>query len=134
MLALPFQFEAGIQRVAVNPNDGQIYTTGLTGWDDGVASSYGVLSRVRYKAVKVTLVTGVKMVKGGIQLDFNRELDEFANSDLTKFSVTQHNYRLIQQLRSDHHQCEILPRAEKTVSQVKNNYRERTSVTNHQNT
>ena len=33
--ALPFQFEAGTQRVRVNPADGQIYLTGLTGWDDG---------------------------------------------------------------------------------------------------
>lgn len=103
MLALPFQFEAGIQRVAVNPVDKQVYTTGLTGWDDGVASQYGVLSRVRYKGGEGHMVTGVKTVKGGIQLDFNTVLDEAACKDVLKYQLTQHNYKWTFNYGSDHY-------------------------------
>ncbi|MBX3238928.1 MAG: c-type cytochrome [Chitinophagaceae bacterium] len=103
MLALPFQFEAGIQRVAVSPADKQVYTTGLTGWDDGVASQYGVLSRVRYKGGTGHLVTGIRVVKEGVQLDFNCELDTALNSDTGKYFVTQHNYKWTSSYGSDHY-------------------------------
>ncbi|MFH5886470.1 hypothetical protein ACG2F4_19375, partial [Halalkalibaculum sp. DA3122] len=39
--ALPFQFESGTQRAAINPADGQYYLAGLTGWDDAFAQKYG---------------------------------------------------------------------------------------------
>ncbi len=93
MLALPFQFEAGVQRVAVNPADGQIYTTGLTGWDDGVATKYGVLSRLRYKGGEGHLVTGVQVVKGGIRLQFNCKLDDEAVKNVSLYNIIQYNYK-----------------------------------------
>lgn len=93
MIALPFQFEAGVQRVAVNPADGQIYTTGLTGWDDGVATKYGVLSRVRYKGGEGHLITGVQVVKEGIQLKFNCSLDEATVKDTSRYNIIQYNYK-----------------------------------------
>ncbi|MFT3704559.1 MAG: c-type cytochrome [Agriterribacter sp.] len=93
ILALPFQFEAGVQRVAVNPVDKNIYTTGLTGWDDGVATKYGVLSRVRYKGGDGHLMTGVETVKGGIQMHFNCALDKDAVKDLSHYNIIQYNYK-----------------------------------------
>ncbi len=103
MLALPFQFDAGIQRVAVNPADKQLYTTGLTGWDDGVASQYGVLARVRYKGGEGHMITGVSVVKDGIQLNCNFEPAAAAYTDLSKYRVTRYNYKWTSRYGSDHY-------------------------------
>jgi len=32
IVALPFQFDAGLMRARVNPADGQVYAVGLSGW------------------------------------------------------------------------------------------------------
>ncbi len=103
MLALPFQFDAGIQRVAVSPVDKQVYTTGLTGWDDGVASQYGVLARVRYTGGEGHMVTGAGVVKGGIRLAFNCELDVSLNTDITRYRINRYNYKWTSTYGSDHY-------------------------------
>ncbi len=116
MVALPFQFDAGIQRVAVNPFDQNIYTTGLTGWDDGVASKYGTLARVRYTGKEGALVTGVKTIKGGIQVDFNCELDDTANTDTARYHITQYNYRWTRAYGSDHYSVRTGEKGSDTLS------------------
>lgn len=116
MVALPFQFDAGIQRVAVNPVDKQIYTTGLTGWDDGIASGYGTLARVRYTGKDGELVTGVQTVKGGIQLTFNCELDVSTLHDTSKYRVTQYNYKWTKAYGSDHYSIRTGEKGEDTLS------------------
>ena len=93
MVALPFQMDAGIQRAAFNPLDKQLYTTGLTGWDDGVATKYGVLSRIRATGSKGHIILDAKVVKGGIELKFNFDLDKEDFKNIANYSIDQWNYK-----------------------------------------
>ena len=103
MVALPFQLDAGIQRVAVNPLDKQIYTTGLTGWDDGVSTRYGVLSRVRYTGGKGHLLTNAVVKKGGIELTFNFPLNAEEAKNLTNYILSGWNYKWTSRYGSAHY-------------------------------
>jgi hypothetical protein len=93
MVALPFQMDAGIQRAAFNPVDKQLYTTGLTGWDDGVATKYGVLSRIRATGTKGHIILDAKVVKGGIELKFNFDLDKEDFKNISNYLIDQWNYK-----------------------------------------
>ncbi|MBU1821371.1 MAG: hypothetical protein KKG00_07650 [Bacteroidetes bacterium] len=103
MVALPFQLDAGIQRVTVNPVDRQIYTTGLTGWDDGVSTRYGVLSRVRYTGGKGHLLTNAVVKKGGIELTFNFPLNAEEAKNLTNYALSGWNYKWTSRYGSAHY-------------------------------
>ena len=91
MIALPFQFDAGIQRAAVNPVDKQVYVTGLTGWDDGVARSYGTLARIRYKGGAGHFIDDINVLHGAISVRFNFKVkvEEIRPDD---FDISMWNY------------------------------------------
>ena len=86
--ALPFQFDAGTQRVRVNPADGQIYLTGLTGWDDGFATRYAHLDRIRYRGGEGQYVTETHVKPDGIEFTFNFPVDAAAASDTSRYDVS----------------------------------------------
>ena len=48
IVALPFQFDAGLMRIKLNPADGQVYATGLSGWQGPPEGKDGCLQRLRY--------------------------------------------------------------------------------------
>ncbi len=102
MIALPFQFDAGIQRAAVNPVDKQVYVTGLTGWDDGVARSYGTLARIRYKGGSGHLIDDIDVLNGAISVRFNFKVnvDEI---DAEDFDISMWNYRWTSTYGSAHY-------------------------------
>ena len=100
-VALPFQFDAGTQRASVNPADGQIYVTGLTGWDDGFATRYGHLSRVRYRGGQGRLLTDVKVRPGGVALTFNFAVDAGMAADPARYEALAWNYRWQRRYGSD---------------------------------
>jgi len=102
-VAFPFQFDAGIQRAAINPADKQVYVTGLTGWDDGVSTTYGVLSRVRYKGGEGHLIKDAEVVKGGVRITFNFKLDKEASANTKNFDVSQWNYKRTNKYGSAHY-------------------------------
>ncbi|HRN55536.1 MAG TPA: hypothetical protein PLL71_03745, partial [Agriterribacter sp.] len=103
MIAFPFQFDAGIQRAAVNPADKQLYVTGLTGWDDGVASRYGTLNRIRYKGGEGYLMKDAEVLKNGIKLQFNFELDKEKCEQVENYKVSQWNYKWTSNYGSSHY-------------------------------
>ena len=103
MVAFPFQFDAGIQRAAVNPVDKQVYVTGLTGWDDGVSTTYGVLSRVRYTGGEGHLIKDAEVVNGGVRLTFNFKLDKETSANTKNFDVSQWNYKRTNKYGSAHY-------------------------------
>lgn len=102
MIALPFQFDAGIQRAAVNPIDNNVYVTGLTGWDDGVAQTYGTLSRIRFTGGKGHLVEDVDIIPSGIRVAFNFALDPAA-LDTSDVEVSMWNYKWTSKYGSAHY-------------------------------
>ena len=102
MITLPFQFDAGIQRAAVNPADKQVYVTGLTGWDDGVARSYGTLARIRYKGGSGHLIDDIDILNGAISVRFNFKVkvDEISPANL---HVCMWNYKWTSNYGSAHY-------------------------------
>ena len=100
--ALPFQFDAGIQRARVNPADGQYYVAGITGWDDSFATKYGSLDRIRYTGGEGFFMTEVNVRKNGIEIVFNQKINEDIARQLENYRIEQWNYRWTEQYGSAH--------------------------------
>ena len=88
VVEMPFFFKSGIMRVAVNPADGQVYASGLKGWDTK-AEQDGCLSRVRYTGKPATMITDVQTQKDGILVSFNQPIAQPKPDDI---KVERWNY------------------------------------------
>ena len=93
VVAMPFQFDAGVQRLRVNPADGQIYVVGLTGWDAEATDRDGNLNRVRYTGAPAYLLTQTHARHDGIELVFSFELDSARAAQASSYVVERWNYR-----------------------------------------
>lgn len=101
-VALPFQFDSGLQRLRVNPADGQIYAVGLTGWDAEATERDGTLSRVRYTGAPAYLLTETHVQSTGVELSFSFDLDPITAGAVTNYTVERWNYRWTSRYGSDH--------------------------------
>ncbi len=102
VVALPFQFDAGVQRLRVNPADGQVYVVGLTGWDAEATERDGTLSRVRYTGRPAYLLTETHVRNDGIELVFSFELDAESAAAVANYTVERWNYRWTSNYGSAH--------------------------------
>ena len=91
--ALPFQFDSGTQRAAVNPADGQYYVLGITGWDDAFARKYGSFDRIRYTGGEGFVLDAVQVRPEGIALTFNQKLNSEIATQVASYTIKQWNYR-----------------------------------------
>ncbi len=91
----PSDFESGIMRGRFSPHDGQLYVSGLRGWQSRAIRD-GCLQRVRYTGGEVHLPTAVKTYQNGIKLTFTEPLDPLFASNPDNFSAEQWNYRYSQ--------------------------------------
>jgi hypothetical protein len=78
IVSLPHQWQAGVMRLRVNPTDGQMYGTGLSGWQGPKGGKDGCLQRLRYTGNQVRIIDQVRVVPNGIELTFNFELSNEA--------------------------------------------------------
>jgi len=92
IVALPFQFDAGIMRARVNPADGQVYATGLSGWQGPDGGKDGCLQRLRYTGQPSKLLDDVKVKRDGLSLKFNFALDPASAHDPTSYHLEEWNY------------------------------------------
>jgi len=92
IVALPFQFDAGLMRARVNPADGQMYAVGLSGWQGPPGGKDGCLQRLRYTGKPINLLDDVKVRPGGLTLHFNFELNAATALDLASYHLEQWNY------------------------------------------
>jgi hypothetical protein len=92
IVALPFQFDAGLMRARLNPADGQVYATGLSGWQGPPEGKDGCLQRLRYTGKMVKLLDDVKVRADGIALRFNFDLDRASALDPSSYHLEQWNY------------------------------------------
>ncbi len=103
IIKLPFDFRTGIMRGRVNPADGQVYATGLQGWNGGARQ--GLLDkgiqRLRYTGKPIRMVSDCKVERDGLRLSFNFELDPDSATDLGSYDVTHWNYHWRQAYGSD---------------------------------
>jgi len=91
-MTTPVDCESGIMRGRFSPHDGQLYVSGLRGWQT-LAVRDGCFQRVRYTGGEVHLPIAVKTYKNGIALSFTEPLDEEMASNPDNFSAQQWNYR-----------------------------------------
>ena len=106
IVALPFQFDAGIMRARVNPADGQVYATGLSGWQGPPGGKDGCLQRLRYTGKPIKLLDDVKVSRGALDLHFNFSLDPVSATDSTSFHLEQWNYLWTAAYGSDQYSAE----------------------------
>ncbi|HEV7925446.1 MAG TPA: hypothetical protein VGR14_08830, partial [Verrucomicrobiae bacterium] len=92
IVALPFQFDAGIMRARVNPVDGQVYATGLSGWQGPDGGKDGCLQRLRYTGQPSKLLDDVKVKRNGLSLKFNFALDPASALDAASYHLEEWNY------------------------------------------
>lgn len=94
VVKLDLDAKTGIHRAQVNPADGQVYATGLNGWNGGGRQglAQGGIHRFRYTGKPTKLLTDVQVEENGIRLSFNFALSpEFATNP-DSYQLSQWNY------------------------------------------
>ena len=89
---LPYLFKSGVMRGRFSPRDGQLYLTGLKGWQT-LAADDGCLQRVRYTGKPVNLPKDLKVTPNGLAITFTDPLDKETASDPDNYAVDWWNYR-----------------------------------------
>ena len=84
-------FASGAMRARFNPQDGQLYVTGLRGWQT-TATQNGCFQRVRYTGAATRMPIALAATKKGIKLDFTCELDAKAAADAGNWNIEVWNY------------------------------------------
>ncbi len=103
VVRLPHQFNSGIMRARVNPVDGQVYATGLTGWQGPPNAREGGIQRLRYTGRPITVLEKFEAIEGGVRLTFNRPLDRASATDRRNYRTLQWNYRWRHEYGSPHY-------------------------------
>ncbi len=92
VVQFPFKFDTGAMRARFSPKDGQLYVTGLKGWQTSGAKD-SALQRVRYTGKPAYLANELHVTDHGISITFTGPLDTGTASDLGNYSIEQWNYR-----------------------------------------
>lgn len=100
---LPHQFDAGIQRARQNPVTGNVWATGLTGWQGPPDANDGCLQRLRYTGGGARVVTDFHVSENGIRLQFSKQLDSDSAANSENYDLAQWNYSWTQNYGSAHY-------------------------------
>ena len=92
MVQFPLRFGSGTMRARFHPRDGQLYVSGLRGWQTSGVKD-GSFQRVRYTGGAVNLPSQLHIAKNGIQISFTGALDPASATDLQNYSLEQWNYK-----------------------------------------
>ncbi|QDV07214.1 hypothetical protein Poly30_27330 [Planctomycetes bacterium Poly30] len=103
---LPFQFDAGLQRLRVNPKDGQVYAVGLSGWQGPAEGADGCLQRVRYTGGERPILIGARVRHKGVELEFSAPVDAALAGDAERYAARRWNYRWTRNYGSAHYSLE----------------------------
>lgn len=88
---IPLKFESGIMRARIGPKDGQVWVSGLGGWQTNTVHE-GCLQRVRYTGKKYNLPTDFHILANGISITFSDPLDSQFAVDDQSYGIEQWNY------------------------------------------
>ena len=91
VVKFPVKFLSGIMRPRFNAADGQLYVAGLRGWQSSAAQD-ACFQRVRYTGKPANMVTGLKVLKTGLELTFTDPVDAEDGADPDSYDVEQWNY------------------------------------------
>jgi len=94
IIKLPFDFRTGIMRARVNPRDGQVYATGLQGWNGGgrIGLLENGVQRLRFTGNRELMVTDCQVEYDGLRIEFNLPLDPQAATRSSAFQGEQWDY------------------------------------------
>jgi hypothetical protein len=84
-------FDTGICRARVNPVDGQVYVTGLKGWQTS-ANKDAAFQRVRYTGKKVYMSNELHVNHDSITIAFTQPVDPKSAGDPDSYDIEQWNY------------------------------------------
>jgi putative heme-binding domain-containing protein len=103
IVRLPFHFRTGIMRARVNPKDGQVYVTGLQGWNGGgrIGLLENGIQRLRYTGKPWMMLDRAWVEPGALRLDFNFDLDPNSISNPHAFKIAHWNYHWRAEYGSD---------------------------------
>ena len=88
---IPVNLLSGAMRGRFHKGDGQLYISGLRGWQTNAAKQ-GALQRVRYTGNQVAMPLSMKVKKNGLLLSFTTELDQELAEDPASYTLRQWNY------------------------------------------
>ena len=91
VVRFPLSFESGIMRGRFNPKDGQLYVTGLRGWQTNAVKD-ACFQRVRYTGKAANMPSGLAVKENGIEVAFTDALDPETANDVESYGVEQWNY------------------------------------------
>jgi mono/diheme cytochrome c family protein len=86
----PARLTSSAMRARFNPDDGQLYVAGLSGWQSDAVALTG-FDRIRYTGKAVHTVRGLAATTAGVELTFSHPLDP-RSVDAQSFSVQRWNY------------------------------------------
>lgn len=91
---LPLDFRTGVMRARTNPIDGQVYATGLQGWNGGgrIGLRDNGVQRLRYTGNPKLMLTQCSVVAGGLELTFNQKITPESCQKENAFSIQHWNY------------------------------------------
>ena len=92
VVKVPVKFTSGAMRGRFNKLDGQLYVTGLRGWQTNAIKNGG-FDRVRYTGKPLNLPVGMKTTSTGVEITFSEPLDKDAATDPDNYSVDTSNIR-----------------------------------------
>ena len=81
---IPIELSSSAMRARINPTDGQLYISGLKGWQTNAKGSGG-FDRIRYTGKPVHLPRSLKVKKGRIEVGFYEALSPSEANDLSKY-------------------------------------------------
>ena len=94
IVKLPFDFRTGIMRARVNPADGQVYATGLQGWNGGARAGLldSGIQRLRYTGKPYRIISDCKVESDGLRISFNFPLEANSATSLASYVAEHWNY------------------------------------------
>lgn len=110
------KFTSSAMRPRFNPADGQLYITGLKGWQTN-AGKDGGFDRVRYTGAPVNIPTGLHVTKKGIAITFTGPLETAAANDAGNFSAEAFNIKWSSAYGSGEYSLSVDPNTGKPTKQ-----------------
>ncbi|MCA9061606.1 MAG: c-type cytochrome [Planctomycetaceae bacterium] len=101
LVTLPHQWDAGVMRLRVNPADGQLYGTGLSGWQGPRDGLDGCLQRLRYTGDTVQAIDRIQVVPDGLEVTLTFDVAPDSVSQPNGVSAEMWNYQWASRYGSD---------------------------------
>ena len=86
VVRLPLRPTSSVMRMRFNQGDGQLYLSGLKGWQSN-AGRNGGLDRVRYTGKPLAMPNELHVTPDGLRVSFTQALDPGQAQDIERFSL-----------------------------------------------